>query len=134
MQLLSLSLQTNQQQDYCREGYEGPLCSVCADENKFFDPLDGECYVCPSFWRLFILPACILLVGLILYGLHVAKKHFPSFDRKIQKLSLIISALSLQAKFKIFISFFQIIVVLEPIYGVKVHEDFTNFFDFFVRV
>ncbi|EAR95228.2 transmembrane protein, putative (macronuclear) [Tetrahymena thermophila SB210] len=34
----------------CKEGYQGPLCQACDNQNNYFSNGDGRCYTCNSNW------------------------------------------------------------------------------------
>ena len=55
-------------------------------------------------------------------------RHFPDIDYCFSKLFILMKSTRIQAKIKILISFHQVIVTLEPIYGVSMHEDFKSWF------
>jgi hypothetical protein len=125
---------------YCKVNHTGPLCEVCVQSDHYFNDGDGECRECPSLSLI-----TIKVIGITL-GVAVALSlvTFIIVRRFSTVLLGTLSSLSLQAKVKILVSFYQIISSLEDVYGVKLDSrlinwikvfqnilslDFLNFFD-----
>jgi len=116
---------------YCKTGYTGVLCEVCADDNYYFNSEDERCIKCPSnaqvIWQVIIVSILFfLVVSAVCFVLN-----------RFNTVSQVVSNLSLQAKLKVFISFYQLISVLQEnqeetqgIYGVKLDDKFKGWFDF----
>lgn len=110
-------------QVYCKEGYSGSLCESCLDSSKYFDPASGECKVCNS-------KNLLLMLALWSGGLCVAVVLLTILSKKFPKIANVTSNLNLHVKIKIFITFYQILSSLEPVYNVKVDESLSNAMNF----
>ena len=112
----------------CAKGYAGVQCEICTGEREYFKA-SGECANC-SFLkfgsRAGVLSFCILC---LLIG-KVVSDNSPKIECLLADISNFLTSVSLQAKLKIIISFFQVIIMLPPIYGVQIHSAFTSWFDF----
>jgi len=114
----------------CAEGYDGVLCEVCVDKNKYFDYLDGKCADCPYFSRLAIVAGILAGSAVVIFLVNAVRQSFPDFDYCLGKFSYLFTRISLQAKLKVTISFYQIVTTLKPIYGVSMHSTFASWFRF----
>jgi hypothetical protein len=108
---------------YCQENHTGPLCEVCVNDGEYFDPKDGECTECPSFsgilQLIFISIICVAIMAFVIcYGM-----------TQIPTVSEFLSNLSLQAKFKILVSFYQLLSTLEDVHGVVLSDELTNWIE-----
>jgi hypothetical protein len=107
---------------YCKEGHTGPLCEVCVDDDSYLRVTDGNCIKCPR--PLIVLATLVgILLGAAVIGITAAyliKKKLPNF------LDLI-SRLSLRAKFKLLVSFYQVINTFELAYGISVSSKLTSY-------
>ena len=115
----------------CRDGHKGALCEVCIEIKKYFNRNTGNCDTCPSFLRVLWIPLAIIIVGTICLVFNIAGVRYPAFAQQWDRVTTIISCISVQAKIKILISFFQVFTTLDPIYGVQAHADFTEWFKIF---
>jgi len=116
---------------YCESGHTGPLCEVCTQENKYFDRGDNACNECLTSSD--ISGRCVILIVVLLaiaFVLGTIKNHF-------KQLSIMSSSLSLQAKVKIIISFFQLIYTMQEdadetqgIYGVEINDSLKKWLGF----
>jgi hypothetical protein len=110
---------------YCLENHTGPLCEVCVRDDQYFDYGGGRCYDCPPVRRIAF--QAIVLIHSIIAILSMGR----AIISRLPKLPNLTNTLSLQAKVKIFISFFQIITTLQPIYGVELDDNLKKWLDFF---
>ena len=110
----------------CKDDHEGPLCEVCSKGGHFFNP-SGGCEQCTSV-SIVIKRVLQLVLGLIvaLIMVHFAIKRYPS-------ILVVKSSLSLQAKFKILVSFYQVVSSLPIVYGARLDDNFKRMFMFFER-
>ena len=111
----------------CKDDHEGPLCEVCSKGGHFFNPSGEGCEQCTPvsdiIKRVFLFfPG--LIVALIM--VHFAIKRYPS-------ILVVKSSLSLQAKFKILVSFYQVVSSLPIVYGARLDDNFKRIFMFFER-
>lgn len=111
---------------YCKEGHKGPICEVCVESKKYFTSTVGECVHCPSFLRLALIPVILIIIAAII----AIVIYFKFFQQQLKTTLMIISSINLQAKFKVLISFFQVVVTLESVYGVPIHPEFKSWFNF----
>jgi hypothetical protein len=112
---------------YCKEGHTGPLCEICTQDNHYFSTTNGQCAKCPSsalitvqFLR--IISGVVVVIALVIYLL--------------QKYSLygildILWSVNPRTKVKLFVSFYQVLLALENVYGVTVSAKLTNWMNFF---
>ena len=101
---------------YCKKGHKGPLCEVCVDEEYYFNGLEGKCSKCPSASQLVpqalgIVTALIVFLFLIRFAI-----------KRTPLVTATVSSLSLRAKFKIFVSFYQVANSLDGVYGVRIDK------------
>jgi hypothetical protein len=98
---------------YCEDNYTGPLCEVCVQPDYYFDDDDGKCNACPPLSELALRLVGIFTVAAIIgFIVSIAMDVFPWFFDML-------SSISLEAKLKILVSFYQIITSLEDVYGVQ---------------
>jgi len=114
----------------CAEGYQGILCELCVDENKYVNYGNGKCTDCPRLLKLGRLPCIMVLIVIMIVMAHIGAIYFPVFKHYLGKLSTFLTRLRMQAKFKMVISFFQVFLTFKPIYGVHMHSAFTSWFNF----
>jgi len=113
---------------YCKEGHRGPLCEVCTDEGNYFNDSEGECVKCPRLrWEPIVI-VISFLIGFIL--LRMAASHYTPLGVLLTQGAVLLSNYSPQAKFKLLISFYQVVGTLRSIYGVEIDEAFTDWFNF----
>ena len=108
---------------YCKKDHSGPLCEVCV-AGKYFN--DGKCSNCPSHKSFIVIGVIIVAicgVVMISYNTTNGKQYV---DRMFQKFT----SLSLQAKMKIILSFYQVINTIESVYGVRIDEKMKAWFTF----
>ena len=118
-------------QMYCADGYTGPLCEWCTSETQFFDRERG-CTDCPSpVVRFGILTGAVAAAAgaALLLKLAFARNKARN-GRFASQLAGLSARVGLQSKVKILVSFYQIAATLGPIYGVRLHDDFTRWTDF----
>ncbi len=108
---------------YCLDGYKGPLCEVCTSSSNYFDAQKRRCFPCPSILIL-VLQISGWVAGAMI-GLTIIL-----FAYKKKSLNFI-SSLGLQAKGKLLISFYQIIVSFEDVYGVSLSTHMVGHLNFF---
>ena len=84
-----------------------------------------------------LIPAGIIIALLgVFFISRIAANEFEEYDNFLQKSSIRLSMMSIQAKFKILVTFYQIINSLGDVYGVKVDEkvkgwlSFVRYFNF----
>jgi len=123
-----LSSETLDDSLYCKEGHRGPLCEVCIDEGNYFDDSKGECMKCPRVrWEPIVI-VISLLIGMVLF--RMAASYYEPLGALLTQGAVLVSNYSPQAKFKLLISFYQVVGTLTSIYGVQFSESFTDWFKF----
>ena len=116
--------------DYCIANAHGPLCESCEEDNTYLNSVDGRCISCPNISKQVIVCCIIILLGAtIVISVYIAVT-CSRWKTCVVPITIVISALSLQAKTKIIISFLQVIASIGPVYGVKVHKGFISFLAF----
>jgi len=114
----------------CAEDHSGVRCEVCVGEKKYFDSSKGECTSCPSFLKLSLTIGIVLSIIIFLFVMkYIAEKH-GEYERHVMILSSTLTAIGIQAKLKILISFFQVVVTIQTIYGVRMQSAFVSSWDF----
>ena len=66
---------------------------------------------------------------LLLAAAYAAHRHLPFYRRLRQRATRIESAVGLQPKFKVLVSFYQVSSILGLVYGVRLDEHFTRWLD-----
>jgi len=110
---------------YCAANHTGPLCEVCINSNtEYFNLSEGKCTKCPSTSR-YLLRAFIALViasaAIVISWL---------FLRRLSTFSIAFASLSLQAKVKILVGFYQVISSFRAVYGVSIDDKVIGWFNF----
>ena len=125
----------------CDAGHTGPLCAWCVSESHYFDRAKRGCAICPSASeRLGIFAGAIvaaigaaLLLRLALTRIKACGRCndlVRCVDVLMRRFDVLVSRVGIQPKFKIVASFFQIAATIDPVYGVRLHEDYTRWTDF----
>ena len=113
---------------YCIENHTGPLCQVCKLENDYFSYSDEKCMNCPkSSSTLHIL--LIFIIGAMVLFLTIGTIGKLSLTKRFQRLDFT-SSLGLRAKFKLLITFYQILATFKDIYGIELSPTFTKWMKF----
>ena len=119
---------------YCIEGHRGPQCALCSRSSQYFGFISKRCEACPDFVGLLIrLSIALAVAGLLLLG-YMAAQRFERLGRLARRTSVAMSNISLQAKFKILVSFYQVFNTLENVYGVRLHPYFARWLDWLVNI
>ena len=113
----------------CAKGYAGVRCEICTGDSKYFKQSDGKCADC-SFSRFGNIAGVLVCCIICMWVGKVVSDNLPKVKRLLAQTLSFLTSISLQAKLKIIISFFQVIITLGPIYGVRMHSAFTSWFDF----
>lgn len=116
------SLDTEYLNDGCKHGHTGPLCEVCTLNNYHFSFTDKECVQCPSRTNI-VLQALLVVIVTVLIIMLLTRQFMK---RRINTILVVIPALSLQAKAKLLISFYQIISSFQEVYGVTLSGNLKN--------
>ena len=117
----------------CDAGYTGPLCEWCVSQGQHFDRGERGCVGCPSTRvRFGIFSGAVvaaagaaLLLRIAMTRCEVCRRG----DRLTHRFGAVASRVGLQPKIKILVSFYQVAATLGPVYGVRLHEDFTRWTD-----
>ncbi len=101
---------------YCIEGHTGPLCQSCVD-HTYFKNQDGVCNnKCPNSW---VLALRMLGIGFAALVVVTVVGYISSL-----RLAAQFSSLSLSAKIKLLVSFYQVLASFIDVYGIRFHEVF----------
>jgi len=114
--------------DYCIENHSGPLCESCVENNYHFSRAKGKCIKCPDIRAQITISCVTFFIGAIICVAIYAVISGSRWKKYVEMASLIIARTNLQAKLKILVSFLQVVVTIEKVYGVRVHNTFTKFF------
>ena len=106
-------------------------CEVCDDTNKYFAQSERECTNCPKFSRIGIVAGIFTGIFLCVFIIKYIARQYRDIEQFFLKILSALTAIGIQAKFKIFISFCQVVVTIQPIYGVRMHSAFTSWFSLF---
>ena len=82
--------------DYCEQGYHGPLCKLCEGEDQYFNDSHGKCLDCDEFPFLKVIGVIVVLLSGLL-GTYSLGKKFQNLRSR-----------GFQTKVKILISFYQV--------------------------
>jgi len=119
--------------DYCAANHSGPLCRLCKQRNHYFSRSRGQCTECPTGAALVF--SCVALLAAITCAVFLLRCNAPfaavsaciNADR-IRLVVVLLRALDLRTKFKILISFYQVIVVMPLVYNVSFPHEFYSWF------
>jgi hypothetical protein len=111
---------------YCRDGYGGPLCTVCTNESMHFNQDTAECRECPTAGDLSAVGGFVVgFLALACAGVRVALCLTRGSERRgeielcARRLAMRISALGLVPKLKLLIAFFQSVFAIPSVYNVR---------------
>ena len=106
---------------YCMQNHTGPLCQVCDNDNYYFSDYEEQCIKCPTPSSIVGVSVAIV-IGLtaIIMGIGVI------FEKKSRQLLHFVASLGLRAKFKLLITFYQILASFKEIYGIRLDSTFTE--------
>merc|ERR550514_1853618 len=114
----------------CDLGHTGPLCEWCVSDEQYFSRAERGCVDCPTTERFGILAGVVVALAVTGLFLYRALPRAKAWGRFRARLDIVESQVGFQPKFKILVSFYQIAATLGPVYGVRLHEDFTRWTDF----
>ena len=114
---------------YCRSGHRGPLCQVCVREDQYFKRADGACIDCPTAGHFialyFSISVGVLLIVLLLRSPSVARRLPILRLRLSQKLK----AVHAKPRFKLFISFVQVVVYMGSSFSIPTPALYATAFE-----
>jgi len=113
---------------YCQKDHKGPRCEECVIHKQYFVQTEGKCIDCPPFSYENVIIIIAFLIVLVLFRA-AAHRYEPLMDL-ITQTAVLVSNTGPEAKFKLLISFYQVITVLGPVYGVEFDERFLGYFKF----
>jgi len=93
---------------YCFNGHTGPRCEHCTAPHHYFERGTGHCEECPTAWLVVVLLAAILGVVALLALLRRFAVRSKFLRPLTSRLSAAATSISLQAKFKIMVGFYQV--------------------------
>ena len=70
-----------------------------------------------------------IVAGIVLFFVMIT--YNAKIDQIITKVLFTLKAIGIQAKLKILVTFCQVVVTIQPVYGVHMHSAFTSWFQFF---
>ena len=108
---------------YCKDGHSGPLCKTC-ETGKYLEEGSGECSECPTSTTIIALVLISIGVFIVIIVVYITAASSIKGKQCLRSISNKVSCLSLQAKVKIILSFYQVFNVMETIYGVRMDEKF----------
>ena len=112
---------------YCKTGHTGPRCEVCVESGQHFNRSSGRCVDCPSRSRFAIMAGVVVGTVLFLAGLNIAIKRLPHYY--LDRVCNVQRSIGFQPKFKILVSFYQVVATLTNVYGIRLHPAFTSWLD-----
>ena len=118
----------------CNAGHTGPRCEWCRSESQYFDRVQRGCVDCPSAGVRFANLVGIVLAAAATGALfYLALTRVAIFGRAgaraAHRLSHMKVKVGFQPKVKVLVSFYQIAATLGPVYGVRLHDDFTRWME-----
>jgi len=120
----------NEHRPYCIDGHSDPLCQVCTQKGYYFSEDIEKCKECPSSMRVVIYGCAAFAVLRIVVGLYFRFRSSSFCTDIVTRISILLQENSLQTKFKIFISFYQVASTLQDVYGVRIADDLKKWFEF----
>ena len=102
---------------YFADSHTGPLCEVCINSTDYFNSSNGRCITCPTTSR----PILRAFIALLIVSVFVAIC-WRILITRLSTFSIVLTSLSLQAKVKIFVGFYQVMSSFRVVYGVSIHE------------
>ena len=111
---------------YCADKHTGPLCEVYINNTDYFDSSDGRCITCPTMSSLILRT----FIALLIVSVVIAFCWWILITR-LSTFSIVLTSLSLQAKVKILVGFYQEMSSFTVVYGVSIHEKLKAWFSFF---
>eukprot|EP00961_Rhodomonas_salina_P187845 2535150-Rhodomonas_salina.2 len=115
---------------YCIQGHTGPLCAACTEDQFYFSRTAARCQPCNRTGRLSTVTGVVVALAAVLATAWVVEHKVERVQRAGRRARMVLSNLSLQAKFKILVSFYQCFNILGTVYGVRLHSDFESWLDF----
>jgi len=119
---------------YCRAGFRGPRCQLCANTTQYFS--EGECLDCPSvqpriaLFSVLLLLFLGLLFGVPLLTIRLVPGAHAYAVRSWSRGMAALTSLALIPKLKLVIAFFQIVSLLPAVYGLKLPSYYYDWVDF----
>lgn len=105
---------------YCTENHTGALCQVCKDSDYYFSDTNGICKKCPSKTKFALFVTLSLGVAVALFAITLSvRKHSHS-------ITMFIQVVDIPSKFKVFVSFHQVVSAMETVYGVRLSSVFDQ--------
>ena len=121
----------------CAPGYTGPMCKKCDAEDTYYD--EGVCEACPSTSNrlaifLTVGGICLLLACLLFWVYKLPIKRVPKryhkplhkFRRLVRTSAWCLSSTGLMPKIKIVVSFYQVGLTLDNVYGLELPDSYTR--------
>ena len=114
------NLENTSSNNYCKDGYHGPLCKLCNEDRQYFSESEGTCLKCPSL-SLISLKATSILLGIFCFVIvaYFILKRVPSLRTGVQ------------TKIKILVSFYQVAATFQSVYGMRLDESVAKIMTFF---
>ena len=98
-------------------------------DSDYFSSAEGRCVACPSTARSAGIFVGFVIVIAVLAAAYAGLRRLPFSRRLRRRAARIESAVGLQPKFKVVVSFYQVSSILGLVYGVRLDEHFTRWLD-----
>ena len=118
----------------CAKGYQGVLCELCVDENEYFNRIDDNFMECTHHSVLTIPASIIAVTAIMICGAHIIATKLHSFGHIVHRLVALLSNTNLQTKIKITILFFQVVILLQDVYGVQLNNRLWDWISIFTVI
>ena len=123
----------------CTFGHAGPLCSVCTEDDHYFDEGDNMCKDCPGAGGVSGIYGGVL-AGLLLIGAFLwivltrPPRCLEPLKNLLVSLHLYLRSLGLQPKLKMALSFYQVVTVMDSTYGVELPDSYKQWMKHFAFI
>ena len=120
-------LQVETSDIYCADNQTGPLCEVCINNTTdYFSSSNGRCITCPTTSTLILR----MFIALLIVSVVIAACWWILITQ-LSTFSIVLTSLSLQAKVKILVGFYQVMSSFRVVYGISIHGKLKAWFSFF---
>ena len=123
----------------CSFGHAGPLCTVCTEDDHYFDEAANICKDCPGVGGVSgmyggILAALLVLCAFLWVVLARPPPCLEPLKKLLISLYLYLRSLGLQPKLKMALSFYQVVTVMDSTYGVELPDSYTRWMKHFAFI
>jgi len=121
-------LAENEQGMLCAEGYGGPKCEMCLEDQYYFAERDAKCHKCGEVWRTLgwvltaIAAATTLTAAMLAIALRMGWLAYASIWAAMHRARANWTQAGMQPKLKLIISFYQVVASVPSVYVVSLPD------------